>query len=150
MGCNSYRFASVQLNHVSVEFWQLFRARAPLELVKLKTGPGWLSFAPETYQHSLWCNLYRFQLVQLKKVSIILTTFPGSDTTEVVKVKNQARKTWFCTRNIPTLFGMQFLSFPVRYLSFYLLDICLSVRYLSICTYLSICYISVYLLDIYY
>jgi len=29
------------------------------------------------------------------------------------KVENRARKTSFCTRNIPTTFGVQFLSFPV-------------------------------------
>jgi len=41
-------------------FLTTFSAWTPLEQVKLKTGPGWLNFAPETYLHSLWCSSYRF------------------------------------------------------------------------------------------
>jgi len=37
--------------------------------------------------------------------------FSGLSTTEAGKVENWARMTLFCTRNIPTLFGTQFLSF---------------------------------------
>jgi len=33
---------------------------------KLKTGPRWLSLAPQTYPHNLWCSFYRFPLVRLK------------------------------------------------------------------------------------
>jgi len=55
-GCNSYCFPLVRLKNVSVQFWRLFRARAPPERAKLKTGPKWFGFAPETYPHSLWSS----------------------------------------------------------------------------------------------
>jgi len=48
-----------------------------------------------------------------KEFGLILTTFPGLVTTEAGKVKNRARITRFYTRNIPTLFRVQFLSFPI-------------------------------------
>ena len=60
LGCSSYHLSSVLLKTVLVEFWQLFRAQAPLEQVKWKFGPGWPNFKPETYPHSLWCSSYRF------------------------------------------------------------------------------------------
>jgi len=69
LGCSSYRLSSLLLKTVLVEFWRLFRARALLEQLKRKIGPGWLSFTPETYPHNLWCSSYRFQSVQLKHVS---------------------------------------------------------------------------------
>ena len=40
-------------------------------------------------------------------------TFPSPNTTRGGKVKNRARMTWFCTRNISTQFTVQFLSFPI-------------------------------------
>jgi len=43
----------------------------------------------------------------------ILTTFPCLGTIKVGKVKIRARLIWFCTRNLPTLFGTQFLSFLI-------------------------------------
>jgi len=43
----------------------------------------------------------------------ILTTFPGPDPTEAGKVENRAHMSRFYTWSIPTLFGVQFLSFPV-------------------------------------
>jgi len=39
----------------------------------------------------------------------ILTTFLGPGTTGARKVENLAWKTQFCTRNIPTLFGVHFI-----------------------------------------
>jgi len=48
-----------------------------------------------------------------KYFSRILTTFLRLDTTGASKVENQAQMTRFCTRNIPMLVRMQFLSFPV-------------------------------------
>jgi len=48
---NSYRFPSVRLKNNSVNFWRLFRASKPPEQEKLKIGPGWLGFSPETYVH---------------------------------------------------------------------------------------------------
>jgi len=44
----------------------------------------------------------------------ILTTISGTDTTGACKLENQASMNQFCTQNIPTLFGVQFLSLPVR------------------------------------
>jgi len=46
---NSYRFPSVRLKNVLVEFWRLFRARALPVQSKLKMGSTWLHLAPETY-----------------------------------------------------------------------------------------------------
>jgi len=43
----------------------------------------------------------------------ILSTFPGPGTTGAGKVENWALMTRFCTRNILTLFGVQFLLFSV-------------------------------------
>ena len=43
----------------------------------------------------------------------ILKSFPGPESTRAGKVENQAHMIWFCTPNIPTLFGVQFLSFLV-------------------------------------
>ena len=64
---------------------------------------------------SLECNSYRFPPLHLKKCfDVILTTFPGMDTTEAGKVENGPWMNWFCTRTIPTLFGVQFLSFLVN------------------------------------
>jgi len=45
--CSSYCLSSVLLKTILVEFWRLFRPRAPLEQVKLKTWLGWLSFDPK-------------------------------------------------------------------------------------------------------
>jgi len=39
--------------------------------------------------------------------------FSGSGTTGAKKVENRPQMTWFSARNIPTLFGVQFLSFPI-------------------------------------
>jgi len=68
--CSSYSLSSVLLKFFFIEFWLLFRARALLEQVKLKTGPEWLSFGLEIYPHSLWSSSYYFRSVQLKNVSI--------------------------------------------------------------------------------
>jgi len=112
LGYSSNRLSSVLLKTVLVEFRRLFQARAPPEQVKWKARPKWFSFALETYPPSSWCSLYRFQSVQLKNV---LAEFWGlfHDTTVVGQVENLVRKTQFCTRNIPTLFEVQFLSFLV-------------------------------------
>jgi len=67
--------------------------RAPLEQPKLKTGPVWLDFAPETYPLFSWPGYHQSR-------------------SEAGKVENRARMTQFCTQNILTLFGTQFLSFP--------------------------------------
>ena len=113
LGCSSYHLLLVLLKTVWVEFWRLFRARVPLEQVMLKTEPGWLNFAPETYPHSLWCSWYHFQSIVENCFGRILTTFPGSGTTRAGKVENEAQKTQFCTRNILTIFRVQFLLFLV-------------------------------------
>jgi len=47
LGYSSYRLSSALLETVLVELWRLFRARAPLEQVKWKTGLGWLSLHPK-------------------------------------------------------------------------------------------------------
>jgi len=39
------------------------------------------------------------------------------------KFENQARMTLFCNRNIPTMFGVQFLSFPVSTMEKYFIRI---------------------------
>jgi len=40
-------------------------------------------------------------------------TFLGLETTRAGKVENRAQMTWFCTKNIPIVFGVQFLTFLV-------------------------------------
>jgi len=57
---NSYRFPSIRLKNVSVEFWP----------PKLKIGPEWLGFAPKTYPHYLRCNFYRSLSVRTKNVLV--------------------------------------------------------------------------------
>jgi len=42
-----------------------------------------------------------------------LTTILDTDVTGTGKLENQAWMNQFCTRNIPTMFGVQFLSFLV-------------------------------------
>jgi len=49
----------------------------------------------------------------VKYLGRILTTYPGPESTRSGNAQNRARMTWFCTRNLPTLFGVHFLSFPV-------------------------------------
>jgi len=70
LGYNFYRLTSMLLKTVLGKFWRLFRARAPLEHLKLKIEPVLLSFVPETNPHSFWCNSYCFNSVQLKNVSV--------------------------------------------------------------------------------
>jgi len=83
-----------------------------LEQAKLKTGPGWLRFPPQTYLQCLGCIFYRF---------LFWSNFddyfghghhwsrPGAGKLEI-----RARINRFCTRNIPTLFEVQLISFLVR------------------------------------
>jgi len=49
----------------------------------------------------------------IKYFGRILATFLGPESTIAEKVENRAQMTWFCTRNIPTLFGVQFSVFPI-------------------------------------
>jgi len=62
-----------------------------------------------------WSQLLSFLIRTTEKCfSQILTTFSSPGTTEAGKVENEAQMTQFCTRNIPILFGVQFLSFGVN------------------------------------
>jgi len=89
-----------------------FSGLSPTRTGKAESRVRKTRFAPETYPHNLWWYSYRFQSVQLTNVSAeFWRLFHG--TTIVGQVENLVRKTRFCTRNIPTLFGVQFLSFHV-------------------------------------
>jgi len=39
--------------------------------------------------------------------------FPVPKSTRVGEIENPAQITWFCTQNIPTMFWVKFLLFPV-------------------------------------
>jgi len=69
LGGNSYCFPLFQQKNVSVEFLTTFLRVLP-EHAKLKIGPEWLGFAPETYPHYLGYSSYRFQSVRRKNVSV--------------------------------------------------------------------------------
>jgi len=105
LGCSSYRLSSMLLKTVLVEFWRLFRARAPLEHVSGKS----VSNDSVCFRNIPTYFVVIFILYPVRKIDKcfgrILTTFPVLGTTAAGKVKNLARRTRFCTRNIPTLLG---------------------------------------------
>jgi len=89
-------------NNVSVEFWQLFRARMTLfctQNITTMFGVHCLSIRVSTTENCF---------------GQILMSIPSTNITWAGKPENQARITRFCTRNIPTLLGVQFLSFHVH------------------------------------
>jgi len=69
-GNNFYRFPSVWLKNVSVEFWRLLRTWVSPQQAKLKIGPIWLGLALEIHPHYLTCISYRLVLVWLKNVLV--------------------------------------------------------------------------------
>jgi len=111
LGCNSHRFPSVWLKNVSVEFWQHFRDRALPALPKLKTRPHQYGWNIPTL---FGVQFLSFPISMAKKCfGRILTTFLRPSTTGATKVENRTKMTTFGTRNIPTHFVVQFLSFPI-------------------------------------
>ena len=72
-----------------------------LEPAKMKTGPGSLHFAPETYPQCLWCSCNSFPSVQLKMIQSNVDDFFGCEhhrnRLEVGRVENRAQMTPFCT-----------------------------------------------------
>ena len=113
LGYSFYNFLSVRMKNVSVEFWRLFPARLPPKTVKLKIGPEWLGFALKTYPPCLGCNSYISCLYGWKIFWSNFDDFFERKMFSAGKVKNRDQMTWFCTRNIPTRFRVQFLSFPI-------------------------------------
>jgi len=104
LGYNSYRFPSVRLKNVWVEFWRLSRARAPPEQVNLKIGPGWLGFGTRNIPTVFGTYVLSFPIPTAENgLRQILTTFSGPGTTGIGKVENRAPMTRFFTRNIPTV-----------------------------------------------
>jgi len=136
LGSSSYRFPSVLLRNILVEFWRLCRGRKAPEQTNSKIGPRWINVAPETYQHSLGCSSYGFTSVWFKinqpnfgRLFWVQTppeqawcrrSSKSGPYDSVLhpehthKVENWAQMTRFCTRNILTLFEMKFLSFPLN------------------------------------
>ena len=91
LGCNSYRFLSVRLKNVLIEFDDFSRSRHHRNRPragKLKIGPGWLRFAPETYPRCLGSSSYRFPLVRQK--NIFRKTFDDFSGTR----KHRSWKSW--------------------------------------------------------
>jgi len=68
--CSSYRFSSVRLKKILLNFKRLFRAQKTLEQEKLKTWHKWLSFVPETYPQYFGCSFYHLPSVRLRKFSV--------------------------------------------------------------------------------
>jgi len=112
LGCNSYRFPSVQLKYVSVEFWPLFRDRGSRKSRELDLDDSVLH--PKQTHTFLDAILIVSRQYGWKMFQSNFDDFSGLGTTgEKGKVENGAYITWFSDRNIPTLFGVQFLSFPI-------------------------------------
>jgi len=114
LGWNSCRLPSIWSKNVSVEFWRLFWAWVQPEHAKLKIGSEWFGFGARNMLTLFRVQFLSFTIRSTKKCfSWILMTFLGLCTTRACKVEHQAQMTRFCIRNIPTLFGAQFSSFPV-------------------------------------
>ena len=91
-----------------------FWTRAPPKEEKWKMGPKWSRFRARNIPILFGVQFLSFLISMTKKCfGQILTTFPGLGTTGAGKVENRAWMTRFCTWNIPSLFGIQFLSFPI-------------------------------------
>jgi len=75
---NFYRFLSVRLENVSVEFWRLFRARAPPYYAKLEIGPGWFCFDTRNIPTLFGTHFLSF-LIRTGKTGLrqIFTTYSG-------------------------------------------------------------------------
>jgi len=88
--------------------------RKGLQQTKLKTGSGWIRFAPEIYPQCLG-HILLFRVSTTKNCfGQIFTTISGTDIIRASKLQNQTRISQFCTLNIPTLFEVQFLSFSIN------------------------------------
>jgi len=115
--CSSYHFPLVHFKKDLDQFWRLLRARAPLEQAQSKqswkSGPNDSIFNSKHNHTVCGAILIVSRNTAEKCFCQILTTFPSSGTTEAGKVENRTRMTWFDTRNIPTLFVVQFLLIPI-------------------------------------
>jgi len=79
----------------------------------LQTNPKWLDFAPKTSFCGLICGCLRWKRTQ--KISCQnCMTLSCMETIKVGKVENQAKITWFWTRNNPHAFD-QFLIISLEY-----------------------------------
>jgi len=79
-----------------------------------KLGPDNSILHPK-HAHNVWDAfiIVSYQYVE-KYFRQILTTIPGTDITGAGKAENRVRITRFYIQNIPTLFGVRFLLFPVN------------------------------------
>ena len=117
LGCISYHFPSVRPKNILIKFWRLFWALKAPEQQKMKIRHRWLGFTSETYPHCLGAVLIVSSQYGWKMFQSNFDNFSGiglhRNRLGEGEVENRARMTPFCTRNIPTMFGVQFLSFPV-------------------------------------
>jgi len=96
-------------------FDDFFRDSVPPEQGNLKIKPVWLGSAPKTYPHYSGHTSYHFQSSAAEKCfGRILITFSSPGTTGEIRVENRACMTRFSARNIPTIFWVQFFSFPIN------------------------------------
>jgi len=113
--CSSYRLSSVWLKNVLVKFWRLFRPDTigvGQSRQRWKSGLSDSSLHP-IHTHTGWVQFLLFPINTIEKCfGRVLTTFPGPDTPRSNKVENRDKINRFFPRNIPTLFVVQFLSFP--------------------------------------
>ena len=82
------------------------------EARKVENGARWLGLAPERYPHFSGAILIVSNQYDKKNFGSTYDNFFGPDTTDAAKVENLAQMTTFGTRNMPTQFVAQFLSFP--------------------------------------
>jgi len=68
--CSSYRFQSVQLKHVSAEFWWVFKPVYHNSWQSWKYGPEDSILHPKHTNTLLGCNSYHFSAVRSKKISV--------------------------------------------------------------------------------
>ena len=108
LGCSSYRFPSLGLKNISVDFWRLpgtesTRAR------KVEKRAQMTILQPK-HTHTVWVRFLSFFVNTADKcLSQILTTFPGLDTTraglEQTKLKTGPEWLYFAPKTQPQCLG---------------------------------------------
>jgi len=93
-------------SQILMTFLGLETTRTGLEEAMLKTGPGWLRFAPETYLQRLGFISYHFPSIRRKIFWSYFEDFLGPRNHQSNKILKPSTMTWFCTRNTLTLFGV--------------------------------------------
>jgi len=88
--------------------------RIVTEQTNLKIGPGWISFALETYPDSLGCNSYRFSSIHLKNIFVkFWWLFQARKKLEQEKLKIEYRWLGLALETYPHCRGCSSYRFPL-------------------------------------